>query len=132
MANNIFAGKRALLAEDEVLIAMVVSEMLTDLGFAQVDTVRTVAAAMASAAGRPPPNIAILDLHLTDGITLPIAELLGNRGIRSIFVTGDFGAFSAQGISRDFVLIKPFAPADLQRVLRKALENPLISTASTE
>jgi hypothetical protein len=63
---------------------------------------------------------------------LPVAELLGNRGIRSIFVTGDFGAFSVHGISSDFVLMKPFAPADLERALRNALENPLISTASPE
>jgi len=127
---NIFCGKRALLAEDEVLIAMVLSDMLTDLGFAYVETVRTAGAAMASASGQLPPDVAILDLHLTDGITIPVAELLGNRGVRSIFVTGDFGASSTHRLPADFVLMKPFSPADLEVVLRNALANPLLSTAS--
>jgi DNA-binding response OmpR family regulator len=51
---GIFKGKRVLLVEDEGLIAMVVSDMLEEMGFAVVDHVMTLGAAMMSAKDRPP------------------------------------------------------------------------------
>ena len=38
---SIFQGKRVLLVEDETLIAVVVGDMLEELGFAEVTQVRT-------------------------------------------------------------------------------------------
>ena len=121
-----FEGKSALLVEDQALVAMVVRDMLLELGFSAVEHVLTLAAAMISAKDRPP-DIAILDLHVTDGITLPVAELLALRRVRSIFVSGDFDVSSKYGINEKTVLTKPFAPADLQAALIYAFDAPLLA-----
>jgi CheY-like chemotaxis protein len=120
-----FETKRVLLVEDQVLVGMMISEMLEELGFRSIEHVVTLAAAMSAAKERPP-DLAILDLHVTDGITLPVAELLALRGIRSIFITGDRDALSFHRIANELVLGKPFSPADLQTSLRYAFDNPLI------
>jgi hypothetical protein len=62
---------------------------------------------------------------VTDGITLPVAELLAHQGIRSVFITGDPYALSFNKIAKELVLTKPFSPADFQTALRYAFENPL-------
>ena len=126
LTTNVFSGRRVLLAEDEALITMVVKDMLEEMGFGTVECVSSLAAAMNSAQDRPP-DIAVLDLHVSDGITLPVAELLAHRGIRSIFVTGDFDAPQTHAIDEQSVVMKPFAPTDLQTALRYALENPLVA-----
>jgi len=123
---DVFVGKRVLLVENEALIALVLRDMLEELGFASVEHVVTLASAMASVQDRPP-DIAVLDLHVTDGLTLPLAEVLARRGIRSIFVTGDFHAQSTYALDQHLILIKPFSPADFQTVLRRAFDSPLIA-----
>ena len=47
-------GKSVLLVEDQALVAMVVRDMLLELGFSAVEHVMTLAAAMISAKDRRP------------------------------------------------------------------------------
>ena len=76
-----------MLLEDQMLIAMDVESTLADRGFTSVSTVNSVAEAL-KLVNRAPPAIAILDINLGDGTSLPVAEELALRHIPFIFATG--------------------------------------------
>jgi light-regulated signal transduction histidine kinase (bacteriophytochrome)/CheY-like chemotaxis protein len=78
---------RIMLLEDQMLIAMDVESTLADRGFTSVSTVSSVAEAL-KLVNRAPPAIAILDINLGDGTSLPVAEELALRRIPFVFVTG--------------------------------------------
>ena len=78
---------RIMLLEDQILIAMDVESTLADRGFTSVSTVNSVAEAL-KLVNRAPPAIAILDISLGDGTSLPVAEELALRRIPFIFATG--------------------------------------------
>ena len=78
---------RIMLLEDQMLIAMDVESTLADRGFTSVSTVNSVAEAL-KLVNRAPPAIAILDINLGDGTSLPVAEELALRHIPFIFATG--------------------------------------------
>lgn len=81
------AGRRALVVEDQFLIAMDIEEMLRTLGAATVDIATSISDAFA-AIERARPDFAILDLKLETETTAPIAERLRTLGIPLVFVTG--------------------------------------------
>src|SRR5438105_12616876 len=72
---NAMAGNRILLVEDEALVGMMMSNMLTDLGFHVIGPFGRVADAMA-AVGREDFHAAILDVNLGGGFVYPVAELI--------------------------------------------------------
>ena len=80
-------SKRALIVEDEGLIAMVVEAYLEDLGY----TVLAIAAQLEEgmeAAREAAIDIAVLDVNLAGKVSYPIAEILLERGIPFLFATG--------------------------------------------
>jgi DNA-binding response OmpR family regulator len=115
-----FAGRRILVVEDEAVIALMLSDELDELGFATIELTYSLASALVAATDRPP-DVALLDLHLTNGLSLPIAQVLARRGIPCVFMSGDFEAESTLGLAKGSVLLKPFSPQQLRAALTAAL-----------
>jgi len=113
------APLRVLIVEDEGPVALLIEDMLFDLGH----EVTASAANLDSAcklAGTADIDLVLLDLNLDGASAMPVAHILRERGIPFVFSTG----YGATGIPKEFacypVLAKPFALSDLQATILRA------------
>lgn len=110
---------RVLIVEDEALVAMLIEDMLTDLGH----EVAGVAARVEQAqilARESEIDLAMLDLNLSGQRTDSVAHVLAARGIPFVFATGYGAAGVEDDIWRDVpVLQKPFQIEDLARAIAR-------------
>jgi CheY-like chemotaxis protein len=119
------SGLRLLLVEDEAMVAMMVEDMLVDLGCVVVEVVATLSRGLALADSE---NLeidgAVLDVNLGAETVYPVAEALRVRGVPFIFSTG----YSTAGIESHFagvpVLAKPYEIRALEQHLVAALRPP--------
>jgi two-component sensor histidine kinase/DNA-binding response OmpR family regulator len=122
-ARRVMPGNRLLLVEDEALTGMMMSDMLTELGFHVIGPFGRLADAMA-AVGREDFQAAVLDVNLDGEMVYPVADAVLARGVPFVFVTG----YSAEGIDRRFakvpVLQKPIERQMLQSVFLDAGRPP--------
>jgi PAS domain S-box-containing protein len=81
------AGKRVMVVEDETLIALVISEYLTEMGLSIVGPFNTVVEAM-SALKNSDVDAAVLDINLGKELAYPLADALQAAKVPFIFVTG--------------------------------------------
>jgi two-component sensor histidine kinase/DNA-binding response OmpR family regulator len=112
---RILPGNRLLLVEDEALTGMMMSDMLTDLGFDVIGPFGRVADAMA-AVGREDFQAAVLDVNLDGEMVYPVADAVLARGVPFVFVTG----YGAEGIDRRFAQVP---------VLQKPIERQMLQSA---
>jgi CheY-like chemotaxis protein len=113
-------GRRALVVEDESLVAMLVEDMLADLGCEVVATAARLEVAVEKASTLPI-DFAVLDVNLAGQLAYPVADALRERGIPFLFATG-YGASSlAEGYRHLPALQKPFGDRDLARALASIL-----------
>jgi CheY-like chemotaxis protein len=113
-------GCRVLVVEDEMLVAMMLEDMLTDLGCTVVATAGRVPEAL-KAIEAEAPDVAILDMNLNGERTDGLADTLAARGIPFAFATG-YGVQQIEQPHRARPLIaKPFQQSELEAALRKAL-----------
>jgi CheY-like chemotaxis protein len=109
-------GLRVLVIEDEMTIALMIEDMLADLGHEVVDLPMRLPLAL-EAVGRGGFDLAILDVNLDGETSYPVAELLRQRGVPFVFATG----YGASGLTPEFrdqpVLQKPFLRDELERAL---------------
>ena len=113
--------QRVLLVEDEALVAMLLEDMLDELGLSVV----AVAADLQSgllAATADGIDLAVLDINLGgNSQSFPIADRLKQREVPVLFVTGHDRSVLTE-IHRDAaVLQKPFRPEDLRIAIAKAI-----------
>ena len=108
------SANRVMVVEDEALVAMVVTEALTTLGCSVVGPFSRCSEAMA--VGADEIDAAILDVNLDGEMVYPLADMLTERGVPFIFVTG----YGAESIERRFLHIpvvqKPVERHVLQRI----------------
>lgn len=98
---------RVLLVEDENLIALLLEDMLAELGHTVVGPVARLGKALEMARGETF-DVAILDLNISGGDTYPIAAALAARDIPFVFSTG-YSKLSLRAPYRDHpTLQKPF------------------------
>jgi two-component sensor histidine kinase/DNA-binding response OmpR family regulator len=120
---QVMPGNRLLLVEDEALTGMMMSDMLTELGFDVIGPFGRVADAMA-AVGREDFQAAVLDVNLDGEMVYPVADAVLALGVPFVFVTG----YSAEGIDRRFaqvpVLQKPIERQMLQNVFVDGARRP--------
>lgn len=107
---------KVLIAEDDLLIADMAEEILTDNGYEVCGIARTVADAVAL--GRlHRPELALIDLRLADGGlgTQIVAQLapLGRLGV--LYATGNISQVNLTAANGDACLVKPYGNDDLVR-----------------
>jgi CheY-like chemotaxis protein len=112
---------RVLVVEDEMTIALLIEDMLTDIG-CEVAALATRLPQALEIAETVEADLAILDLNLDGRMSFPVAEVLARRGVPFVFATG-YGEAGLSEAFRDRPLIKkPFDLKMLQAALRPLLE----------
>ncbi len=118
-------GLRILVVEDEAMVAMMIEDMLADLGCTVVGVAGTLSEGVALA-GDEGLQIdgAVLDVNLGGEKVFPVAERLAARRVPFIFSTGYGTAGISAAFARTPTLAKPYgreALADmLASVVRRA------------
>ena len=104
-----------------MLVAMLVEEMVQELGYQVVGPAMTLDKAL-QLIEQAPFDCAILDINLGHGvISAPIAQKLEARGIPFLYASGYGSKEAIDGIGERIILKKPFLPQDLDRALRLLL-----------
>ncbi|BBK36862.1 response regulator [Allostella sp. ATCC 35155] len=113
-----FGGMRVLVLEDEALVAMLLDDMLTDLGCRTVGPFSEIAEARAYMSEQPGgADAAIIDVNIAGEPSFPLATLLAEGGIPFAFSTGyDLAGMPAEWRGHP-ALPKPFMLPDVERVL---------------
>ena len=115
-------GKRIFVAEDETLIAMVLEDMLSDLGFEIAGSAQSVENAMELIRLPGKIDAAIIDIELNNEKSWPIAAALAERDVPFAFATGyGRGARVDPRFSTAPILDKPFDTESLNQVLSQLL-----------
>ncbi len=107
---------RVLVVEDEYLIRMLLEDMLADLGYSVAAAVGSIAEAREHAAAGDF-SAAILDVNLDGQEIFPVADILAERSLPFVFVTG-YGERSLPDRYRNRpALQKPFQAEQLGSTL---------------
>lgn len=113
-------GKRVLVVEDEILVAMLIEETLADAGCVVVGPFSRVAEAISAVVGERI-DIALLDVNVADQKVFSVAEALEMRGIPFVFLTG-YGSLALPKERPLWVaLSKPFDVGTLLGKLEKQI-----------
>ncbi|MGN6327600.1 MAG: response regulator [Rhodanobacter sp.] len=108
--------RRILLAEDEMLVAMLLEDILIDQGHALIGPLAHLDQAL-HAARHEALDLAILDVNLNGQEIYPVADVLLERGIPFAFSTG----YGAQGLAERWqkhpTLQKPYHRDELYRMV---------------
>jgi PAS domain S-box-containing protein len=115
-------GNRILLVEDEILVAMMMRDILTDLGFTVVGPYSRFSEAMVAAVHEKI-DAAIVDINIGGQMIYPVAEVMVARQIPFVFVTG-YGIESIEGRFGHVPVIK-------KPVQQKTLEGIFILTGAS-
>ena len=107
---------RVLVVEDEMTVAMLIEDMVSELAYEVAAVVPRLEDAM-RLLDSDSFDLAMLDVHLNGKTVFPFASELEQREIPFLFAT----AYGARGIPAEFrhhlVLQKPFGPVELRRAL---------------
>lgn len=109
-------GDEVLLVEDEPLVAMMLTDMLTELGLRVNGPHGTLTAAVA-AAKVAESKAAILDVNLAGDKIYPVAEILDGQKVPFVFVTGYARDSIDKRFSETVVLQKPIERQKLRAIL---------------
>ena len=120
MAPGDLAGLRVLVIEDEAMVAMLLEDMLAEIGCEVVGVASRFDDAVEKARLLTF-DIAILDVNLNGRDTIAIAESLAERGIAFLVATGYGATGLPDALFRAPLLHKPYRQRDLARALRTAL-----------
>ncbi len=111
-------SKRVLIVEDEVLLAMHLEDLLTELGHEVVCQATRIDMAMELARDSDI-DFAVLDINVAGAKSFPVADILCARGIPFAFATG-YGAEGLMDGYRDVpALRKPYAQEDLEQTIAR-------------
>lgn len=117
VASAAVQGMRVFLVEDEVLVALMLEDMLADLGCVLVGSADTVAQALSGIADSSALDAAILDVHLRGETVFPVADALLQKRVPFVFSTGFGPAELAMRYPSSHLLAKPYPAEALAQAL---------------
>ena len=111
-------ARRALIVEDEIMVAMYVEDLLTELGY-EVAGLATGLDQALPLAREGEFDFAVLDINLAGKTSFPVADVLRERGIPFLFASG----YSSKGLNDDYRnairIQKPFLSRDLAHAIAR-------------
>ena len=115
------AGKRVLVVEDEMLVALLVEDILAEAGCIVIGPFARVRDALA-AVKTEVVDLALLDVNVAGEKVFPVAHALEKRGVPFLFVTG----YGQDALPRDRpdweACSKPFFPEQLAKRLAQKVK----------
>jgi DNA-binding response OmpR family regulator len=113
-------GRRILIVEDEILLAMELEDVFAEAGCTEVLTAGTIQVALDQVRQWHPDGV-VLDLNLHGEKSFPVADVLDEAGIPFVIVSGHSRAIvPRRHIERPFVE-KPSDPRHVVRTLSAAM-----------
>ena len=109
---------RILLVEDDGLVAMMLEDLLEDLGCQLAGSIASVGEALAWIEAGGEADAALLDVNLGGEPVFPVAEALRARGVPFAFTTGYAQSHDSRFREAPFIG-KPIRPDRLAEVLRR-------------
>jgi CheY-like chemotaxis protein len=117
------SGLRLLVVEDEAMVAMMLEDMLSDLGCVVAGSAGNITRGLAFAEDDDfALDAAVLDINLGGEKVFPVAERLVIRGVPFVFATGYGRDGVTEAFARAPVLSKPFDHRALEAALISALQ----------
>jgi DNA-binding NtrC family response regulator len=113
--------KDIFIVEDDTLIAMLLEDMLVDLGYRVCASAPDLERALTTARDTEF-DAAILDVSLAGQSSLPVAKLLDERGKPYLYATGYGTAPDGSSPSTLPVLQKPFQLSELEQAMKQLTE----------
>lgn len=130
MSKRELSNRKVLVVEDEMMIAMLIEDMLDELGCKLVGPATNVPRAL-EFISKEQVEVAVLDLNLDGKDTYAIADALRQKNVPFIFATG----YGSSGMRREYgnrpVLQKPFQAKDLETALAEALAGSNVVAGDT-
>ena len=116
------AGLRVLIVDDEALVAMLLEDMVADLGCTAVGVASRVTQALEMVSDPAFAfDVAVLDVNVAGEAVTPVAEAVLARGAAVVFATG----YGESGVPEAFrgrpTLQKPFGLSEVAACLRASL-----------
>lgn len=111
------AGRRILVVEDEILIAMVIEDTLTRLGCVIIGPVAKLESALQIARDETI-DAAVLDVNIRGGRIYPVAEVLLARGVPFVLASGYGDWALPEALQGQLRLTKPFQSDDVVKAVR--------------
>lgn len=110
-------GKRALVVEDEAIVAFDLEDMLTDLGFDEVVVCNSFDAAEEVLGADTSFDLAMFDLNLNGVISVPLIETARAAGIPSVVTSGyEEAVISLQDMAVPRI-VKPYGVSTIQTAI---------------
>jgi DNA-binding response OmpR family regulator len=122
LAPRVLVGKRVLIVEDEMLVALLIEDFLAELGCNILGPCGSVAKALA-AARTEIFDLAVLDVNLGGQKVYPVADVLMERQIPFLFLSGYGDEAIPAGRNEWRVCPKPFRGDHLAAMMSAALES---------
>ncbi|PZM14645.1 response regulator [Rhizobium tubonense] len=113
---------RILIVEDEALVAMLLEDLLTEMGHEVVGPAFRIDEAL-KLARQAELDIAILDVNLSGNQSFPVADILRQRNIPFMFATGYGAEGFRDGYRNEVTLRKPYELGDLERAIATVLSS---------
>jgi DNA-binding NtrC family response regulator len=117
------ASKQVLVVEDELLVSMLIEDVLVDAGCRVVGPFTNLSDALLAARNEAI-DIALLDVNLRGEKVYPVADILTERDIPFVFLSG-YGknAIPTNRPKNWRVCSKPFSPNDLTQILTERIQD---------
>jgi two-component system, response regulator PdtaR len=116
--SKVMAALSVLVVEDDAMIAILLAEMLEDMGYRVCGIADTEDDAVVVAT-RCKPGLMIVDEHLREGTgASAVARILLTGPVPCVFISGGRANSDGEGKA---VLLKPFLVEDLVRAIRNAV-----------
>lgn len=108
---------KVFIAEDEPVLQLSLEDVLADFGCDVAASVASVKEALAFFATDQAVDVAVLDVHLSDGPVDPVAARLAELGIPFVYATGAPGSEPSAAP----VVAKPYDSVQIGRAIKAAM-----------